>query len=118
MNWKDLIKTTTIRQSFITTFSIVTNGVLAAVFYLAAAKVLGAHDYGLFSLSAATVAIMSVVFDFGNDKGVVKFVSQYGPDSEKSGKVLKAVFFTKLASGSIFCDPIFRLFAPDIGSGL
>jgi O-antigen/teichoic acid export membrane protein len=97
-----ILRTTTIRQSLITTISIVVNGVLATVFYLSAAKVLGAHDYGLFSLSAVTVAIMSVVFDFGNDKGVVKFVSKYGPKSDKSYQILKAVLLTKLLSGVVF----------------
>lgn len=113
MNLINLFKTATFRQSVITTASITFNGVLATVFYLLVAKALGVGEYGLFSLSAATVAIMSVVFDFGNDRGMVKFISKYGSESPASQKILKAVFLTKIST-CIFFLVLFTIFAEPI----
>jgi O-antigen/teichoic acid export membrane protein len=93
--------------------SIVINAMLATIFYLLLARVLGSSEYGLITLSFATVAIMTVVFDFGNDRGMVRFLSLYPSGTEKGQKVLKAVFLSKVVS-SLFFIILFTLFSRQI----
>jgi O-antigen/teichoic acid export membrane protein len=109
MKLSALFKTTTIRQSLITTTTTVINGVTATVFYLLAARVLEARDYGLFSLTTITTAVMTTVFDFGNDKGMVKFLAKYDRQSLRGRQMLKTIFLVKSAS-SIFFIAAFSLF--------
>ncbi|OGD08950.1 hypothetical protein A2397_05130 [Candidatus Amesbacteria bacterium RIFOXYB1_FULL_44_23] len=94
------LTTTTLRQSAITVFSTVANGGLAAVFYLLIARSLGPTQYGMFALIVATAAIMTVVFDFGNDRGMVKFISGFESQPKKIHQVLKFSFLTKLVSST------------------
>lgn len=105
----ELASTATFRQSVVTMGSIVINAVLATLFYLLLARVLGSSEYGLVILSFATVAIMTVVFDFGNDRGMVRFLSLYPSDTEKGQKILKAIFLTKIFS-SLFFIALFSIF--------
>jgi O-antigen/teichoic acid export membrane protein len=110
-----LISTATVRQSIITMGSIVINAVLATLFYLLLARILGSSEYGLVTLSFATVAIMTVVFDFGNDRGMVKFLSLYPSNTERGQKILKAIFLAKIFS-SLFFIILFTFFSREIAS--
>jgi len=110
-----LISTATVRQSIITMGSIVINAVLATLFYLLLARILGSSEYGLVTLSFATVAIMTVVFDFGNDRGMVKFLSLYPSNTERGQKILKAIFLSKIFS-SLFFIILFTFFSREIAS--
>jgi O-antigen/teichoic acid export membrane protein len=112
-NLKRLASTTTFRQSVITVASTILNGILATGFYLYVAYLLGSTEYGLFILVTATVAIMTVVFDFGNDRGLVKFMSKYSPSEKKGQQILKAALLTKLLSG-LFFIVLFYFFASPI----
>jgi O-antigen/teichoic acid export membrane protein len=110
------LTTATLRQSTITVISTILNGGLAAIFYLLVARVLGPTDYGLFALIIATAAIMTVVFDFGFDRGMVKFISSYQSHPQKMQQVLKTSLLTKLASSVViiiictfFSQPIAKL---------
>lgn len=108
-----LTSTATFRQSLITMGSIVINALLATLFYLLLARSLGSSEYGLITLVFATVAIMTVVFDFGNDRGMVRFLSLYPANTEKGQKILKAIFLSKVFS-SVFFIVIFSLFSKQI----
>ena len=110
---QQLIKSHTFRQSAITVSSTFSNAVLATVFYLFVARTIGTSEYGVFSLVTATSSIMAVIFDFGNDRGMVKFIAKYGLTSAKAQNVLKAVFSVKVAS-CLFFITVFTLFSKDL----
>ncbi len=127
------IRTATIRQSLVTTVSTIGNGAFGALFYLYSARQLGATNYGLFTLGVATVAVLAVIFDFGTDKGMVRFLPRFAPGSSESNQILKATLLIKILSGlvitllsitfaselarGIFNQPLMANYLPAIGLG-
>jgi len=92
-------KTTTFRQSLITTVSTFANAVLGALFYFFLARFLGAEKFGVFTLSATTIALISSIFDFGSDQGLVRFVPKYKKEKQKQKEVIKISLFLKIIFG-------------------
>ncbi len=74
---QEIIKTSTVRQSLITTVSIFLSSGLGAVFYLVLARTIGPHDYGLFSLGIAALSVVMSVSDLGIGQGLVRFVGAH-----------------------------------------
>lgn len=68
-----VINTRTFRQSAVTTLSTFTSAGLGAVFYLLLARLLGATDYGLFSLAQTALILTVTVADAGMTQGLVRF---------------------------------------------
>jgi len=73
---KKVMVTHTFRQSVVTVISTFGSAGLGAVFYLLIARLIGSHEYGLFSISL-TIASIAVTFaDVGMSQGLVKFVAR------------------------------------------
>ncbi len=94
------LSTQTFRQSAITSISVFLSSGLGAVFYLFLAKLLGPHQYGLFSLSIAILGIVISVVDLGVTQGLVRFVGAH-KDSGEYYPYAKLAFKSKLVMGIV-----------------
>lgn len=92
------LRTHTFRQSAITSVSVFLSSGLGAVFYLFLARLLGPHQYGLFSLSIAILGIVISVVDLGVTQGLVRFVGAH-KESGEYYPYAKLAFKSKLAMG-------------------
>lgn len=92
MKIKNILSTQTFKHSFISFGGTLATGLLGLVFYVFAARQLGKADYGVFSLSVTTMALISSIANFGIDTGILRFVSE----SNKSNPT-RAFRFLKLA---------------------
>lgn len=87
---KEIISTATFRQSGITFVGTVANGVLSAVFYILAARLLGPANFGLLIVAIATLTLIADIGNLGTDTGLVRFIGKYlGKNSEKVLRFLK-----------------------------
>jgi O-antigen/teichoic acid export membrane protein len=110
----NLLRTATLRQSAVTTIGTVINGILGALFYILAAKFLGAVDFGILSVSIVTLTLIADIADLGTNTGLVKFVSQSIKENrDKAYKYLKlsleikfAVWVLIMALGLLLSDPL------------
>ncbi len=93
----DIFKTVTFRQSTITTTGTVLNGLLGAVFYVLLARFLGPSDFGLITVSIATLTMVADIVDFGTNTGIVRHVSaNINFQREKALRFLKLAIEFKL----------------------
>lgn len=90
--FKYILSTATFRQSQITVLGTIFNGVLGAFFYILLARYLGPANFGMLSVSIATLTLIADIADLGTNTGLVKFVSE-SLVSDKS----KALRFLKLS---------------------
>lgn len=89
-NLKEIASTATFRQSGITFVGTVVNGVLSAVFYILAARLLGPANFGLLIVAIATLTLIADIGNLGTDTGLVRFIGKYlGKNSEKVLRFLK-----------------------------
>ena len=96
---KGILKTATLRQTVITLMATGANGILAVVFYLTVARLLGAADYGIFTLAYTTMVIGSTVLELGTDRGLVKFISKYRQDRNTRLQISNLALMIKLTVG-------------------
>lgn len=95
---KYILSTATFRQSQITILGTVFNGVLGAFFYILLARYLGPANFGLLSVSIATLTLIADIADLGTNTGLVKFVSEsLVSDKSKALRFLKLSLEIKLA---------------------
>lgn len=91
------LNTTTFRQSQITIAGTIVSGTLGALFYIVMARILGPSDFGLLTVSIATLTVISDIADFGTNTGVVRFVSaNIIKNKEEALKFLKLSLEIKL----------------------
>ncbi|MEK7090990.1 MAG: oligosaccharide flippase family protein [Patescibacteria group bacterium] len=95
-----IFQTQTLRQSIITIVSTFTTAGLGAVFYLLLARIIGAHEYGLFSVVVSILTIIVTFTDVGMGQGLVKFVAE-NSGSDKYQPYVKIALFTKIAIGLV-----------------
>lgn len=88
---KEIVATSTFKQTLITSSGTIVNGLLGMVFYILVARFLGPSDFGIFSIAIAAVALVASIANIGIDTGIVRFVGKYA-FSEKN----KALKFLKL----------------------
>ncbi len=87
-----VLKTRTVKDSFITSFGTVINGFLGLFFYSVLGKFLGPVSYGIFSVSVDSMTIVKDVGSVGIDTGIVRFVGKYAANDRQ-----KALRFLKLS---------------------
>lgn len=105
--FKKTFSTATWKQSQITIVGTIINGTLGAIFYIMIARFLGPYNFGLITISIATLALLADIVDFGTNTGIVKFVSaNIVSNKDKAMKFLKLsleikflVWFVVLALG-------------------
>lgn len=92
-----IFKTATFRESTITTLGTILNGLLGGVFYILLARFLGPSDFGLITVSVATLTMVADISDFGTNTGIVRHVSaNINSQKEKAFKILKLAVEFKL----------------------
>lgn len=88
--WKSILKTATFKQSQITIAATFINGLFGAAFYIISARFLGPSNFGLLTVSVATLTLIADIVDFGTNTGLVRFVSANEKvDKDKTLKILK-----------------------------
>lgn len=98
MRLKHLLKTATFRHSFISFAGTTLTGILGLLFYSYIARTLSPTNYGIFSLSVTTLALVASIANLGTDTGVIRFVAEFAQtNKEKSLKFLKIGLEIKLA---------------------
>jgi len=97
-NVKKIYKAATFRQSGVTFAGTILNGVLSAVFYILAARILGAASFGLLIVAIAALTLIADIGDLGTDTGLVRFIGKYvGKDITKVKRFLKLGLEIKVA---------------------
>jgi len=97
-NGKSILKTATLRQSGITFTGTVINGVLGALFFIIAARVLGPEDFGILSVTIVILTLISSVGDLGTNTGLVRFAARFiKTEPLKALQYFKLAFQIKLA---------------------
>ncbi len=86
----NILGSSTLKHTSITTIGTVVNGVLGGLFYILLARFLGPVDFGIISLSILILTLVADVSDLGVDTSIVRFVSKYRTvDEDKAYKFLK-----------------------------
>lgn len=95
---QSIFSTATFKQSQITMIGTIVNGILGAAFYILMARFLGPNDFGLLTVSIASLTLIADMVDFGTNTGLVRFVSSnISSNKEKAWRFLKLSLETKLA---------------------
>ena len=95
----DLIKTRTLKDSFITISGTLINGTLGLVFYFVMARYLGPTSFGVFSVAVVTLTLVGDIANFGSDTGTVRFVGKFiNKERNKALKFLKLSLKVKVVS--------------------
>ena len=95
----DLIKTRTLKDSFITISGTLINGTLGLVFYFVMARYLGPTSFGVFSVAVVTLTLIGDIANFGSDTGTVRFVGKFiNKERNKALKFLKLSLKVKVVS--------------------
>ncbi len=93
----EVLKTRTIKDSFITSLGTAINGFLGLLFYAVLGRFLGPSSYGIFSVSVDSMTLLKDVGSVGIDTGIVRFVGKYAvSDREKAFRFLKLGLELKL----------------------
>lgn len=96
---REILSTKSFRQSTITIVATIVNGGLGAVFYFLLARLLGASEFGVFSLVTTTIALLAGIVDLGTDQGIVRFIPKYREEPDTQNKLIKLALEMKLFSG-------------------
>lgn len=119
---KSVLATHTFRQSVITVISTFATAGLGAIFFLPLARLIGSHEYGLFSVVVSLLTIIVTFADMGMSQGIVKFVAENSQE-DKYQPYVKIALFSKIAIGLVvslglwvFAKPlaIFLLRQPEV----
>ncbi|MFC1625518.1 oligosaccharide flippase family protein [Patescibacteria group bacterium] len=89
----EIISTTTFKDSAVSSFGTIANGLLGVVYYILMARFLGPADYGAFSVSVAAIALIASIANVGIDTGILRFRGE--------SKYLKLALKIKLFSSVI-----------------
>src|SRR3989344_1640991 len=94
---KKITSTNTLRESSITTTATIITGILGLVFYILVARNLGPVSFGIFSVTVATIILISDISNLGVDTGIIRFVGKYQKENLSLAlKYLKLAFGSKL----------------------
>jgi len=116
---KNVLATSTFRQSGITFGGTFINGVLGALFYIFVARFLGPASFGILTVAITTLTLVGDIGDLGTDTGLVRFIGKYKAKyADKVKKFLKlgleikvvvsaVVVILGLASASYLANTIF-----------
>lgn len=100
--FKGILSTATFKQSQITIVATIINGALGAGFYILMARFLGPANFGLLTVSIATLTLLADILDFGTNTGIVRFVSaSLVSNKDKAFRFLKLSLEIKMAVWSL-----------------
>lgn len=94
---KKITATNTLRESSITTTATIITGIFGLIFYILVARNLGPVSFGIFSITIATIILISDISNLGVDTGIIRFVGRYQKENLSLAlKFLKLAFQSKL----------------------
>ncbi|MBI1869342.1 oligosaccharide flippase family protein, partial [Candidatus Gottesmanbacteria bacterium] len=98
---KKLYKSKTLGQTTLVTSGTILNALIGSLFFVTAARLLGPEQWGMLSILTTILVLLSDIFDFGTNSGIVRFVSGAlaRNDSVQALQAVKFSFKLKLASG-------------------
>ncbi|KKU10552.1 MAG: hypothetical protein UX13_C0009G0014 [Candidatus Woesebacteria bacterium GW2011_GWB1_45_5] len=100
-----IMSTKTFRDSAVSTFGTVVNGLLGVAYYILIARFLGPGDYGVFSVAVTSVALIASIANVGIDTGILRFRGE--PKFLKLGLGLKVISsFLVLGLGWFLVPPV------------
>lgn len=76
-----LLRTDTLKFSFITISSTIINGLLGALFYIYLARLIGPSEFGLVIVAVTTLTMIADIADFGTNSALLKSVASKINDS-------------------------------------
>jgi O-antigen/teichoic acid export membrane protein len=98
--FREIVSTSTFRQSLVTFSGVVLNGALGAVFYIISARFLGPAAFGLMSVAIAALTLITDIGDLGTDTGLVRFVGKHIKEKpQKAFRFLKLGLEVKIIVG-------------------
>lgn len=96
---KGILSTKTFRDSTVSSFGTIVNGILGVIYYILMARFLGPRDYGIFSVSVTSIALLASIANVGIDTGILRFVGQFAQsDKSKMSRFLKLGLELKFVS--------------------
>lgn len=99
---KKLLFTQTAKDASVMTISTAIASVIAAIFFILAARLLGPAEFGLFSLATAASFMFADVFDIAINTSLIRFVSrELRKGDGEEDKYLKFIFKTKYLIGFV-----------------
>lgn len=108
-----LVKTQTAKDASVMTIGTAAGAVLAAGFFIVAARILGPEKLGIFSLATAASFMLADIFDIALNTSLIRFVAaELSRESGKEEKFLKLIFKIKLAVGVVLLLSIALLATP------
>ncbi len=105
------LKTATLKDSLASMTGQVSAGILGAVFFAVSARLLGAEEFGIFSLALATAVIIKDIIDPGINSLLLRFVPASEPYS-KALSFIKYALFLKIAYFAIVFPVLLLLNRP------
>lgn len=95
-----LLKTQTAKDASIMSVSTAIASVVAAVFFILAARLLGPSEFGIFSLATAASFMFADIFDIALNTSLIRFVSkEIQKEDGKEDQYLSLFFKTKIVIG-------------------
>ena len=73
---KQIFNTKTFKDSAVSSFGTIANGILGVIYYILMARFLGPRDYGIFSVAVTSIALVASIANVGIDTGILRFVGQ------------------------------------------
>lgn len=73
---REILSTKTFKDSAVSSFGTVINGILGVLYYILMARFLGPRDYGIFSVAVTSIALLASIANVGIDTGILRFVGQ------------------------------------------
>jgi teichuronic acid exporter len=85
----------------ITSVSTLINGALGALFYFFLARLLGSWGFGVFTVAATSIALLSGIVDLGSDQGIIRFIPKYKNNPETQSRFIKLALKIKILSSTL-----------------
>lgn len=100
---QSLLRSNTAKDASLMTMGTALSAVLAAVFFILAARLLGPKDFGIFSLATAASFMFADVFDIALNTSLVRFVARSLKNKDElADKYLKLIFKFKTIVAILF----------------
>lgn len=94
-----VINTNTIKESSLTFFSTIINGILGVVFYIIIARGLGPANFGIFAVAVTVLTLIADIGNLGTDTGLIRFIGKYRFNNEvKTLRFVKLGFEVKIVA--------------------
>lgn len=101
--YKKIFTSKTVQQTMLVIGGTSVSAIIGALFFIFSARLLGPSEFGIFSFGTTLLVLMSDIFDFGTNGGIIRFVSESlsQNDHQRAMQALKLSFKIKISSALI-----------------